>query len=120
MNHSFSERLAARELILIMTILGVVMGTLGCDKPDRGATQKADMRNVIIAAEIFRSEKQTYPTSLAELEDFLQQDIPTVDAWEQPIRFEFSKGGVKCSSNGPDRITGTLDDLVWMTQDEGF
>ena len=78
------------------------------------------MRNVIIGAEIYRSVKQEYPTSVSELEAFLKHEIPSVDAWEQPIRFEFSKVGVTCRSSGPDRTPETLDDLVWMTQDEGF
>ncbi len=92
----------------------------GCEQPDPGAVQKADMRNVIIGAEIYRSEKQQYPTSLPELERFLNQEIPTVDTWGQPIQFEFSERGVKCISNGPDKTAETSDDLVWMTQDEGF
>ena len=112
------------ELILVMVIMSVLMGTVAFSVADRGTEARVvraqdDLSTYQRAVEAYALENNDeYPKSLNELSGGEKEYITKIknDPWKNPYIFRFpgKKAKYDLMSRGPDQREGTEDDIsVW-------
>ncbi len=112
------------ELILVMVIMSVLMGTVAFSVAGRGTEARivraqADLSVYQRAIEAFALENNDeYPKTLNSLSGGKREYIQKVknDPWGNPYIFRFpgKQGKYDLMSRGPDKREGTEDDIsVW-------
>jgi hypothetical protein len=85
---------------------------------EKAARVRAELETIATALEAFRRERGSYVQAKTEggLIDFLSpRYLPRVirlDAWHQPYEYEGRRDSYVLRSSGPDRKSGTADDVV--------
>ena len=116
------------EMLLVVVIIGVltavVAGNFGhkSEAARRNAT-RASISAIASAIEVYQMDMGAYPSSLDELvtdPGSANWDGPYVkggkdamiDAWGTPFSYKANGGNFKVISAGPDKQTGSSDDLT--------
>jgi len=112
------------ELILVMVIMSVLMGTVAFSVAGRGTEARIvraqnDLSVYLRAVEAFALENNDeYPKSLNDLSGGEREYITKIknDPWGNPYIFRYpgKKDNIDLYSRGPDKREGTEDDIsVW-------
>lgn len=122
------------EILLVAAILVIIasMATLGFTAMQRRATSQMalnEIKNIESACKMFKIQHQRFPTKLEELVQPVQGMNRTQwggpfmetkdfnDPWLQPYKYSPNEGQdiVTIESAGPDRQSGTEDDISNQT-----
>jgi len=127
------------EVMVVVVILGILAAIVVpriMDRPDEARITKArqDIRTLESALNLYRLDNYTYPTTDQGLEALVQRpaspepprwkeggyvDRLPMDPWQQPYQYlsPGSHGSIDIFSAGPDRQSGTDDDIGnWTLQ----
>ena len=92
--------------------------TAGCSHPpaDRGQVNRTSQIAICQAIAQYQDEVGTFPESLNDLitkgnRSFLPVDYVPTDPWGNPYRYKVFGQKAGITSDGPDKKTGTLDDI---------
>ena len=96
---------------LVFGLFGVILAAIGIGVAAPFIGSAIELESLEAAIEARHQEVGTYPASLAELSG-LDQDALT-DSWGSPSRYSVAADGASftLTSNGPDKLPGTGDDL---------
>ena len=116
--------------ILVMLAAIVVPNLLGAEEQSKIRTTKANVLSLSHMCDQYKATYDVdYPANLAALTDSpnipgfkaIAESATHVDAWGQPFNFEYPTQKTKTGkpaiwSNGPDKTSGTADDIQsWTT-----
>jgi len=113
------------EVMVVIAIIGLMTGMVAVYamaryEDSRLATAKTELRTIESALDMYRLAKGRLPDPSAGLKPLLEGrylKMPTVDPWGQPFAYTLQNGEPVITSAGPDRVSGTPDDLSSATLD---
>lgn len=100
---------------IIFTLVGIGIPAYNSWKNrSKIAKARADIANIEMAAEMYRTDYGEYPGSIADTEAALKDvKINNIDPWNNAYKYNLSSSGqtIKITSNGPNQTAGDGDDI---------
>jgi len=106
------------KMRFILLFCSVLCFAAGCSRPhvDRGQANHATQMAICSGIADYRDKVGEFPKSLSDLIDkgnrsFLKVDYIPNDPWGNPYRYEVTEQKARITSDGPDKMAGTQDDV---------
>jgi general secretion pathway protein G len=103
------------EIMVVIVIIGVLGSTLAVGVFElfgegREKTAKIQVQSIAAKVNYHQATQGDFPDSLADLKPKIKE-ADRLDPWKQELVYSTTGEGFSLCSNGPDRKTGTDDDI---------
>lgn len=104
------------EIMVVITILGLIIGVVGVSvvsylRDAEKGVAAAQIKNLKTAVQRYRQKMSTYPQSVEEVAEYMEDKKIPKDPWNEPYIFQLRDDGFTLHSKGPDKQDGTEDDV---------
>jgi general secretion pathway protein G len=104
------------EIMVVITILGLIIGVVGVSvvsylKDAEKGVAAAQIKNLKTAVQRFRQKSSSYPNSLEDIAEYMEDKKIPKDPWGEPYIYQLKDDGFSLHSKGPDKQDGTEDDV---------